>query len=930
MIGRPLSRVIGLVAVSLLSTTLAWAAPDSLAISIEQPGHFTAPDGTDVLVASGTYRVEQSAATQLRLITDPGQPAIEIQATAMMHEETVASSLALIITEEGQTDEIHLVLLRPDGQGLDATGSLSGTRSRATSRTVTATQLRSSLVQSAGLLIGTGSQPSVLYGIAPTGALKWYRHNGAPTGVGLNSPGAWTGPTEVGSGWESFLQVVPGGGGVLYGITRDGTLKWYSHDDAKNGTPAWQGAKNVGNGWQNFKQVFPGSEGLLYAITQDGSLKWYRHSGYRDGTATWDGPKTVGSGWQNFKTVFGMGDGVIYAIAGDGKLKWYKHTGFRDGTVAWEGPKDVGTGWQNFKQVFAAGNGIIYAIANDGILKWYKHLGYRDGAFAWEGAKDIGTGWQGFSTVVALLPLTTAAITATAPLETVETSGPGTWVTWNYLAMHHPEIVAQALADVQTNTQPRTSVVGLASDVELNAMLKTDWTAEVNRLATVNNASGTQAGITPRGLPGGLSLTDQVTAAPQQSPFSPVLKALPSASDQVTAIPSEKRNPASQVIINELLALTLPPRNLGSVWAGQSAFAYVFITAPVDGYIEGRFNLTATNRHFRIVNAMAYSGEVVNGTPAVSLTIPGGQYQDVVLDPANPPAQISKAGFVTILAKKGQLIAFTVAFEPVGLGMTPVGNNEATLELSGATSTDINILSPNVPVATWRRFASILARFEGINFGVLGAMRDSAMTVFYDGTPCGRLIPVPASITFHNAEQQARTVSVTADLSHPLHMPAFTVSLAPGERKQVPIPIQIDSCPTHGVGYMARLKYAYAGVARQTEFSVTLYPQLLHWYKDPAEVGSCRYTWDIYAQPDGTTRFAWSLRNQSLVSQMQLDITFSVLGQRIGSGVLSDGPNTVHTKLRDYTTHSSFVQENYVRLYPERARAGLRCHTPGF
>ena len=279
------SLFIGLV-VSFLSTTMGWAAPEPPVVLLEQPSHFTAPDGADVLLAPGTYRVEQSAETQLRLVADPGQPSIEIQATATTHEETVATPLALAIAEEGQADEIHLVLLFPDGRGLDATGSLSGTRSRATSRIVTATQLRSSLVQSTGLFSGMASQPSVLYGIAPAGALKWYRHNGAPTGAGLTSPGAWTGPTEVGSGWQDFIQVVPGGGAVLYGITRDGTLKWYRHDDAMNGTPAWQGAKNVGTGWQNFKLVFSGSEGILYAIAQDGTLKWYRHTGYRDGAAT--------------------------------------------------------------------------------------------------------------------------------------------------------------------------------------------------------------------------------------------------------------------------------------------------------------------------------------------------------------------------------------------------------------------------------------------------------------------------------------------------------------------------------------------------------------------------------------------------------------------------------------------------------------------
>ena len=641
---------------------------------LDKASHFTAPDGSDVLVPAGTYRVERSSETQLRLVADPPQPAVEIQATATTHEEAVASPLALVIAEEGLEDVVHLVLLLPDGQGLDAAGTFSGTRSRG-SRVQPINRLQMQQAMSQSQPFSQSSSPSPLLRVPPAAA----------------------------------------------------------------------------------------------------------------------------------------------------------------------------------------------------------------------------------------------AATATPPAESVETSGPGSWVTWNYLAMHHPEIVAQALADVQTGKQPRASVAGLASDVELNDMLKTNWSAELNAMREV--------GVTPRGL----SLTDQVTAVPQKSPFSPILKAPPSASDQVTTIPFGKTTLPS---VYQLIDLTLPPRNLGSVWAGRSAFAYVFITAPADGYIEGRFNLNATNRRFRIVNATAYTGEVVNGTPAVSLTIPGGQYQDVVLDPANPPTQISKAGFVAILGKKGQLIAFTVAFEPVGLGMTPVGDNEANLQLSGATSTEINILS-NAPATTWRRTASIRARFEGINFGVLGAIDNTAITVFYDGTPCGRLIPVPASITFHNAEQQVRSVSVTAELSHPLHMQAFTVSVAPGERKQVPIPIQIDSCPNQGVEYMGRLSYAYADVVRHAEFGVTLYPKLLHWYKDSADVGSCRYSWDIYAQPDGTTRFAWSLRNLNLIYEKQLDLRFSVLGQQIGSGTLQDGQNTVNTKYRDYTSSSSFVRDNYVRLFSASAQVGLRCHNPG-
>ena len=665
------------------------AAVQRPAVTFDRTIHFIAGEGSDVQLSAGIYGVERAGQERLRLLPSDNQPPIEIQAASIEHDESLPAPVSLAVIEEGQDDQVHLVLLLPDGQGLDATGTFSGTRSR-------------------------GSR------VQPINRLQMQ---------------------------QALNQIQP------------------------------------------FPQR-PSSSPLL--------------------------------------------------------------------------------------RVSPAA----------------------------------------------------AAVTATSSTESVETSGPGEWITWNYLSMHHPEIVAQALADVQTSKQPRASVAGLASDVELNDMLKTDWTTEVSRLNSMREAGVTQGGVTPRGLPSGLSLSDQFTSVtPQKSPLSPIVKSLPPASDQVTAIP--QKSPLTPIL--KALPITLPPRNLGSVWAGQQAMAIVSFTAPADGYVEGRFNLNATNRHFRIVNAIAYTGEVVNRTLAVSLIIPGGQYQDVVLDPANPPAQISKAGFLAILAKKGQRIDFTIAFEPVGLGMTPVGDNEATLELSGATSTEINILSPNAPTTTWRRTALIRARFEGINFGVLGAIDNTAITVFYDGTPCGRLIPVPAGITFHNAEQQARSVSVTAEsLSPALHVLPFTVSLAPGEHKHVPISLQIDSCPAQGIEQTGAIRYAYAGVVRRAEFGVTLYPNIHHWENTSKSVGSCDYSWDIYIHPDGTTRFVYSLRNRNLVSQMQLDLRFSVLGQQIGGGVLQDGPNTIHTKYNGYTIPSSFVRDNYVRLLSATAQVGLRCHTPGY
>ncbi len=145
---RPLSATITCLVGSLLITAMGWAAPESPAVLLDRAVHFTSPDGSDLTVAAGTYRVEQSAETHLRLVAAPPQPAIEIQAIATTHEETVASPLALAIAAEGQEDEIHLVLLLPGGQGLDATGSFSGTRARAIASALGRVQVQTAVVQS--------------------------------------------------------------------------------------------------------------------------------------------------------------------------------------------------------------------------------------------------------------------------------------------------------------------------------------------------------------------------------------------------------------------------------------------------------------------------------------------------------------------------------------------------------------------------------------------------------------------------------------------------------------------------------------------------------------------------------------------------------------------------------------------------------------
>jgi hypothetical protein len=277
-----------------------------------------------------------------------------------------------------------------------------------------------------GFLMSVYTGDSAIYAIESDGRLKWYKHNGASRGEGVETPGAWEGPRVVGTGWQNFQKVFSAGPRI-YAIGKDGRLWWYHHWHSENGdgveTPgAWEGPRNVGSGWENFLNVAGYAlvtNAILYAIGGDGTLWWYSHQGYEGGEGVetpgaWEGPRAVGTGWQNFKNVFAgvdlfSGRAILYAIRSDGTLLWYRHNGSVDGEGvetpgAWVGPRAVGTGWQNFKSVFTPGQGIIYAIGKDGTLWWYKHNGAAEGegvetAGAWDGPRAIGTGWQNFLSV---------------------------------------------------------------------------------------------------------------------------------------------------------------------------------------------------------------------------------------------------------------------------------------------------------------------------------------------------------------------------------------------------------------------------------------------------------------------------------------------------------------------------------------------------
>jgi hypothetical protein len=103
--------------------------PTAPRIHLEKEAYFTGPDGSALTLPPGSYDVETTNDSTLRLLEQGGGPALIVGATSMRHEEPLSDlTAALILTDE---DTLHLVLLHPNGGALDAVGSLTGVQSRA-------------------------------------------------------------------------------------------------------------------------------------------------------------------------------------------------------------------------------------------------------------------------------------------------------------------------------------------------------------------------------------------------------------------------------------------------------------------------------------------------------------------------------------------------------------------------------------------------------------------------------------------------------------------------------------------------------------------------------------------------------------------------------------------------------------------------------
>jgi hypothetical protein len=104
------------------------AAQDPAQIQLKQALHFATPDGSDVIVQTGAYRVEQAGDAQLRLHSTARELPILISAEAMPDIPRVPVPIAL--GKFFEPDAYNLILLLPGGTGLQSYGSTSGVLSR--------------------------------------------------------------------------------------------------------------------------------------------------------------------------------------------------------------------------------------------------------------------------------------------------------------------------------------------------------------------------------------------------------------------------------------------------------------------------------------------------------------------------------------------------------------------------------------------------------------------------------------------------------------------------------------------------------------------------------------------------------------------------------------------------------------------------------
>jgi hypothetical protein len=208
---------------------------------------------------------------------------------------------------------------------------------------------------------------------------------------------------QIGTGW-SGLNVISGGGGMIYTIDQAGNLRWYDDDDFSGGGASWDPASGsvIGSGWNGFTTVVSGGGGVLYGVDSAGALHWYRDQAM-NGTVSWapGSGSVIGTGFGAPSLLIAGGQGVLYLVTSSGTLDWYRHLDPTGGTASWAGGGSgapIGSGWSAFTRIASMGGGILVARDQSGGAWWYRDADPLGGTASWANQGNgiaEGTGWSG-------------------------------------------------------------------------------------------------------------------------------------------------------------------------------------------------------------------------------------------------------------------------------------------------------------------------------------------------------------------------------------------------------------------------------------------------------------------------------------------------------------------------------------------------------
>jgi hypothetical protein len=97
-------------------------AEKSPVLQLDKPLRFPNTHGLPIDISSGTYQVTAKSPDTLQLTPTSTGEAQNLHATTMTHTESLTVPYPFLVEEIERQGHVHLVLLLPDGQGLDAEG----------------------------------------------------------------------------------------------------------------------------------------------------------------------------------------------------------------------------------------------------------------------------------------------------------------------------------------------------------------------------------------------------------------------------------------------------------------------------------------------------------------------------------------------------------------------------------------------------------------------------------------------------------------------------------------------------------------------------------------------------------------------------------------------------------------------------------------